>query len=277
MNTETVGGITYTKPIVTLLHATPLVNAELAGRVCYDSFESSEHQQVREFDSTPIEEVESSELLHKLCHTYFHESVVEHCNLTFHIKGTSRAVLMEHSRHRVQSISVRSTRYTMQNVLHAFNACSISTMGNAKFNFYELINPMDMFVFGGVPAKIEIDAIYDKLQHQLLTLGSDEFGALYMSKSARAIYAKRDSYSTPAEVFAALIACPAKKNCGDKFKWVVTDSWKVDMVVTFNLRSLKNYFTLRDSGSAYFGIRHLAQAMKSATPSKYLDLIVKAK
>lgn len=47
------------------------------------------------------------------------------------------------------------------------------------------------------------------------------------------------------------------------------------MVVTMNLRALKNYFTLRDSGAAYFGIQWLAEAMKEITPSKYLDLIVK--
>jgi len=49
------------------------------------------------------------------------------------------------------------------------------------------------------------------------------------------------------------------------------------MVVSMNLRGLKNYLSLRDSGSAYFGIKWLAQAMKEATPNKYLDLIVKKK
>jgi len=52
---------------------------------------------------------------------------------------------------------------------------------------------------------------------------------------------------------------------------------KVDMVVTFNLRSLKNYFVLRDSGAAYFQIRWLAQEMMKVTPQKYLDLIIKKK
>jgi len=79
------------------------------------------------------------------------------------------------------------------------------------------------------------------------------------------------------ELFEALEAGKRKRNVGDAFKHIVTDNWKVDMVVTFNLRSLKNYLTLRDSGAAYFGIRHLAQAIKDATPNKYLDLIIKGK
>jgi thymidylate synthase (FAD) len=44
-----------------------------------------------------------------------------------------------------------------------------------------------------------------------------------------------------------------------------------------NLRSLKNYLTLRDSGAAFFQIRWLAQEIKKVTPAKYLDLIVRNK
>jgi thymidylate synthase (FAD) len=78
-------------------------------------------------------------------------------------------------------------------------------------------------------------------------------------------------------LFEALQAGKKKKNVGDAFKHIITDNVKVDMVVTFNLRSLKNYLTLRDSGAAYFQIRWLAQEMMRVTPSKYLDLIVKKK
>jgi thymidylate synthase (FAD) len=41
------------------------------------------------------------------------------------------------------------------------------------------------------------------------------------------------------------------------------------------MRSLKNYFDLRDSGAAWFQIRWLAKAMKAVTPVKYLQLIDK--
>jgi thymidylate synthase (FAD) len=76
-------------------------------------------------------------------------------------------------------------------------------------------------------------------------------------------------------LYNALESGKKKKNVGDAFKHIITDNVKVDMVVTFNLRSLKNYFTLRESGAAYFQIRWLAQEMMRATPSKYLDLIIK--
>jgi len=60
-------------------------------------------------------------------------------------------------------------------------------------------------------------------------------------------------------------------------KWIVDDNFKVDMVFTMNLRSLKNYLSLRDSGAAYFQIRNLAEEIMNATPDKYLKLIIKSK
>ena len=43
-----------------------------------------------------------------------HESILEHINLTYSIKGITRAVLQELSRHRHISLSVESTRHTLR-------------------------------------------------------------------------------------------------------------------------------------------------------------------
>lgn len=271
MKTEVVNGIQYQHPTVTLLHASPLVNAELAGRICYDSFENSEHEQVRNFNGTTIEDVEHSDLLDSLCHVYHHMSIAEHANLTYLIKGTSRGVLQEHARHRIQSISVRSTRYTMSSVINAFVASQMN-YGSAIDWFINKVMSFDILVVNGNAAYLELKHLYEKLYHQRVSLGSIEFDALAIPKSSFEFLIK---YSDSDELFEALQNGKKKRNVGDAFKWVVTDNWKVDMVVTMNLRALKNYLTLRDSGAAYFQIRNLAQAIKAATPSKYLDLIVK--
>ena len=46
-----------------------------------------------------------------------HESVLEHINLTYSIKGISRALLQELARHRHISLSVESTRHTLRKQL----------------------------------------------------------------------------------------------------------------------------------------------------------------
>lgn len=46
-----------------------------------------------------------------------HGSIAEHCTVNFDIRGISRALLQEVARHRVQSLSVESTRYTLSKKL----------------------------------------------------------------------------------------------------------------------------------------------------------------
>jgi thymidylate synthase (FAD) len=278
----TVAGVEYSLPQVTLLQHTGIGTSEVAARTCYDSFDSSENPEIRFFHAnltdtwcTNVNDIEHSDLLDQLAWTHFHHSILEHASLTYLIQGTSRGVLQEHARHRLQSISVRSTRYTMQSILHAFNASFIEQPAFRKRAFMNLILPMNMFVVTGHAAIIEAEHMYDKLFMQFQELGQSQFISLSMGKSAQDIFENQDLFSGPEELYMALIDAKAKRNVGDNFKWIVTDNWKVDMVVTMNLRALKNYLQLRDSGAAYFGIQWLAQAIKAVTPSKYLDLIIK--
>jgi thymidylate synthase (FAD) len=121
--------------------------------------------------------------------------------------------------------------------------------------------------------KIEIGAMYDKLRYQALVVPN--FNEIAVAKSSLGFL---EEFKGDAEaLYNALEAGKKKRNVGDAFKHIITDNVKVDMVVTFNLRSLKNYLTLRDSGAAFFQIRWLAQEMMRKTPSKYLDLIIKKK
>jgi len=273
-------GIEYSKPTVTLLQDTGVGVAEVAARTCYDSFEKSENEAIRGVqNSTPdahtcqeINSIEDSSLLDDLAWTYFHHSILEHANLSFLIRGTSRGVLQEHARHRIQAISVRSTRYTMSSIINAFSASQ--TTQNSKDFFIDKILSFDMFVTTDKEYnKIEIGSMYDKLLYQKNKI--DDFYAISVAKSSLPLL--DDLKGKPEELFDALENGKKKRNVGDAFKHIITDNIKVDMVVTFNLRSLKNYYTLRDSGAAYFQIRWLAQEMIKATPKKYLDLIIKNK
>jgi len=271
--------INFSLPTVTLLHQTGIGVSEIAGRTCYDSFANSENECIQnamsELDLDAIQNIESSELLDSLAWVHHHHSILEHTTLSFLVRGTGRGVLQEHARHRIQAISVRSTRYTMSSVINAFVA-SLEHRRPKEF-FINLVKTFDMFVIEDEDyLNIEIGAMYDKLWYQYKILSKEDgFLAKYYIAKSSLILLNRGSLDTRA-LFDSLQNGKKKRNIGDAFKHIVTDNWKVDMVVTFNLRSLKNYFDLRDSGSAYFQIQWLAQAMKAVTPVKYLKLIDKA-
>lgn len=276
---ENVFGIEYSKPEVVLLQDTGIGVAESAARTCYDSFTNSENDVIKNIEHTmptsqmcdELNAIEDSALLDDLAWTYFHHSILEHANLSYLVRGTSRGVLQEHARHRLQAISVRSTRYTMSGIINAFVA---SKHGGDRDFFIEKVLEFDMFVTTNINYnRLEIGAMYDKLEYQSKQV--EDFHAIAVAKSSLGFIEEFEG--NPQALYEALQAGKKKRNVGDAFKHIITDNVKVDMVVTFNLRSLKNYFALRDSGAAFFQIRWLAQEMMRVTPKKYLDLIIKNK
>lgn len=285
MNTETIHGIEYQKPTILLLQDTGIGTSEYAARTAYDSFENSENHCIREFsqlveegisDKCPsviqnVNKIDHSDLLDQLAWTHFHHSVLEHANLTYLIKGISRGVLQELVRHRIASYTVRSTRYTMSSIINAF--ITSYNHPQERLIFRDLVPNFTIFPRHSEWFMYDCEYAFSKLKAQILTLGYDEFLALALSKEAIAHLSV--NYDNPVEIFDRLQSSKKKRNVGDAFKHIVTDNWSVDLVITMNLRSLKNFFILRDSGSAYFQIRWLAQAMKEATPAKYLNLIIK--
>lgn len=88
---------------ITLLNYTPLIICSNAIRTCYQSFSKSDEG--GELDKALIE---------KVGNIYKHSSTLEHLVYTFYIKGISRACLQELARHRIASLSVKSTRYTLK-------------------------------------------------------------------------------------------------------------------------------------------------------------------
>ena len=276
---EEVYGIKYTKPEVVLLQDTGIGVAETAARTCYDSFSNSENQVIKNLETQmpdngmlcELNAIDDSALLDDLAWTYFHHSILEHANLSFLIRGTSRAVLQEHARHRIQAISVRSTRYTMSSIINAFVASEATD--NKEF-FISTILSFNMFITTNEDYnRLEISAIYDKLKYQALIV--EDFNSIAVAKSSLEFLQTYKDNSV--ELYKTLQGGKKKRNVGDAFKHIISDNVKVDMVVTFNLRSLKNYFNLRDSGAAYFQIRWLAEEMIKVTPTKYQDLIMRKK
>lgn len=88
---------------VTLHHHTPLVICSDAIRTCWQSFDKSDNGGVKD-----------RELIDRVGNKFKHASTLEHLVYNFYLEGISRALLQELARHRMASLSVKSTRYTLK-------------------------------------------------------------------------------------------------------------------------------------------------------------------
>ena len=87
---------------VELLHFTPIMIAVNAIRTCYNSCDKSDD--LGEKDIKLIKSIIANN----------HTSTIEHISYNFKISGISRACLQELARHRLASLNVKSTRYTLR-------------------------------------------------------------------------------------------------------------------------------------------------------------------
>ncbi|MCD8213245.1 MAG: FAD-dependent thymidylate synthase [Campylobacter sp.] len=88
---------------ITLLNFTPLNICSHAIRTCWQSFDKGDNGGEKDI-----------ELIDRVGNKFKHASTLEHLYYNFYIQGISRALLQELARHRIASLSVKSTRYTLK-------------------------------------------------------------------------------------------------------------------------------------------------------------------
>mgnify|MGYP001766837115 CR=1 FL=1 len=88
---------------VILNHYTPLLICSDAIRTCWQSFDNSDRGGEKD-----------KALIDRVGNKFKHASTLEHLTYNFYISGVSRALLQELARHRIASLSVKSTRYTLK-------------------------------------------------------------------------------------------------------------------------------------------------------------------
>lgn len=88
---------------VTLQQHTSLKVCASAIRTCWQSFDKSDDGGEKDKD-----------LIDRVGNKFKHASTLEHLVYTFYIQEISRALLQELARHRMASLSVKSTRYTLK-------------------------------------------------------------------------------------------------------------------------------------------------------------------
>jgi thymidylate synthase (FAD) len=107
---------------VDLLHHTPLEVCAHAIRTCWQSFDKSDDGGEKD-----------RALIDRVGNKYKHASTLEHLVYTFYIQGISRALLQELARHRIASLSVKSTRYTLKELKEAEKFALDDFEGASKF------------------------------------------------------------------------------------------------------------------------------------------------
>lgn len=194
---------------VELLSSTPLSVLVKAIRTCWDSFDKGDNLGQKDL-----------ELIDRVCNQYKHESVSEHIVFSFNIEGISRMVLQELTRHRIASLSVKSTRYCLKQLAK-----------EKPFWNFEDETP----VLGAISRSRKYinypsgkESSYDEINPQLVQLEILRAQLLNIKNS-------------------------------DKAKYYLPESYKTNLVWTINARSLKNFLNLRLSRSAHYEIRELAK------------------
>lgn len=247
---------------ITLLNYTPLWVCSNAIRTCYQSFEKGDKGGQKD-----------RELIEKVGNKNRHGSTLEHLFYNFYIAGISRACLQELARHRIASLSVKSTRYTLKELRDEAAFLSLHatcTKGSPSSVLDE-------------PHALSTHAASEPLAHLTHTEKKSNF---YKSENIKRVKKYLvltgdemvDNFSIMAlENMRKILAAGTKI---DIAKYALPESYKTELSWSINARSLQNFLALRTSPSALWEIRNLANAIYAALPDehKYLfdDFVNKA-
>ena len=207
---------------VKLLNYTPLEVADIAICKCYGNEPHSDSEKIKT-------------RINRVANVSKHASTIEHLYYNFDIDGISRACLQEVARHRVASYTVKSSRYTLQELKKEEPFVSI------KHN----IVPGIM----GVPAP------------------TDE-----QSKRAYNYIVKSDSHfvnNSNILALEGLRGCLQHNIPNDIAKYCMPEAYKTSLVMSINARSLQNFLELRTSKHALKEIQKLARNMFEALPDDH--------
>ena len=176
-------------------------------------------------------------LLDRVGNQFHHGSILEHISFNFFIDGISRACLQELARHRLASLSVKSSRYTLKELKEL--ASFVETTGHLQVNDdFKYVNSDNVLA-----------------SNYLVMTSSDVIN----SNSVRALDRLR----------AALVDGISN----DIAKYCMPESYRTQLTWSINLRSLQNFLSLRTDKKALPEIQHLARLIYEALPAEAQSLV----
>ena len=170
------------------------------------------------------------DLIVRIINKFKHSSTAEHLSYSFTITGISRACLQELARHRMTSLSVKSTRYTLTELKDE--------------------NPFVNYGYKPHEGGSITNEAWDRAKKYLVFTNEDEIDTF----SIRALDNLRKAVGTYSN---------------DKAKYCLPEAYKTSLAWTINARSLQNFLTLRTSKSALWEIRELAKKLYEAIPEEH--------
>ena len=204
---------------VELLNYTPLEIADIAICKCYGNEPHSDSEKVKA-------------RINRVANVSKHASTIEHLYYSFDIDGISRACLQEVARHRVASYTVKSSRYTLNELKNEDN-----------FNHDFVWDMRER-------AEYKEMAYQRALKYVVLT--DDEKVNNYIIKALENLR------------YGILNGVP-----NDVVKYCMPEAYKTSLVMSINARSLQNFLELRTSKHALKEIQDLAKALFEAVPEEH--------
>ena len=229
--------------MIELLQNTDLHIAAKAIRTCKNSHDKSDTE-LYEIDHAIDDPVDfhldgrvlevgpkDKELIERIANKHKHGSVLEHLVYTYAIRDISRACLQELARHRIASLSVKSTRYTLGELKNEESFLTI--IGSGRYDDY-----------------ISDDS-YDRAYKYIIETPDEGVNSF----NIRALDNLRKLVAT--------------NTANDISKYSIPEAFKTELIWTINARSLQNFLKLRTSKDALWEIRELAFNIYDALPEQH--------
>ena len=156
-----------------------------------------------------------------------HESPIEHATFTFAIEGVSRSLLAQLTRHRIASFTVKSQRYV-------------------KEGQFEFVTPP------------EIKAIPEAEKRYVQAMCDAQ---TYYNELADILFEKHYKDFIDAGIEEKIAKNKAEKKAIEDARYVLPNSCSTQLIMTFNSRSLFNFFEHRCCERAQWEIRDMANEM----------------
>jgi len=210
---------------IVLLYSTPLEVGVKAIRTCWQSQDKSDNMGEKDLS-----------LVYRVANKNKHSSTIEHLSYTFYISGISRALLQELARHRMASLSVKSTRYTLKELKEEDPFCT------ADFDYK-----------GWLTGKI------------------DASGGYYSKRASKyLVWTENNRIDISSVVALENLRIQLKSGISnDIAKYCLPESYKTELTWSINARSLQNFLALRSSKAALWEIRDLANMLYNNLPENH--------